>query len=79
MTASSPDHQLTDMPAPITCPAQGHTSVNGVAPGLCYEIRAQGALDQRWTAWFDGLQVNRDGNQTVISGPVADQTACTAC
>jgi hypothetical protein len=56
-------------------PAQGHTDVNGLAPGSRYEIRVQGALDWRWTAWFDGLQVSGDGNQTVICGPVADQAA----
>jgi hypothetical protein len=34
-----------------------------------------GILDGRWTAWFEGLQVSSDGEETVISGPVADQTA----
>ncbi len=47
-----------------------------MAPGSRYEIRVQGeALDRRWTAWFDGLQVSSDGSQTVICGPVADQAA----
>ena len=40
-----------------------------------YEIRVKGILDGRWTAWFDGLRVSRDGAETVISGPVADQAA----
>jgi hypothetical protein len=40
-----------------------------------YEIRIEGVLDERWTAWFDGLQVNSQGNQTIISGPLADQAA----
>jgi len=39
-----------------------------------YEIRVDGALDDRWADWF-GLQVTRDGTQTVISGPLADQSA----
>ena len=38
-----------------------------------YEIRVKGILDQRWTAWFEDLQVTSDGEQTVIAGPVADQ------
>ena len=46
-----------------------------MASGPSYEIRAQGALDQRWSAWFEGLQVSGDGSQTVIYGPVADQAA----
>jgi hypothetical protein len=37
-----------------------------------YEIRVDGVLDQRWTAWFEGLEVDSDGRQTVISGEVAD-------
>ena len=40
-----------------------------------YEIRVKGILDGRWTAWFEGLQDTSDGEETVISGPVADQAA----
>jgi hypothetical protein len=40
-----------------------------------YEIRFKGILDRRWTAWFEGLQVSSDGDQTVLSGRVADQAA----
>ncbi len=40
-----------------------------------YEIRVKGVLDGRWTAWFEDLQVSSDGEETVISGPVADQAA----
>jgi hypothetical protein len=41
-----------------------------------YAIRVQGRLPARWSAWFDGLSVTTppDGT-TVISGPVADQSA----
>jgi len=40
-----------------------------------YEIRIDGVLDDHWADWFGGLQVTRDGSQTVISGPLADQPA----
>jgi hypothetical protein len=40
-----------------------------------YEIRVEGVLDSRWEAWFDGLQVISEDEQTVISGPLADQSA----
>jgi hypothetical protein len=40
-----------------------------------YEIRVKGILDGRWTAWFKDLQVTSDGEETVISGPGADQAA----
>ena len=38
-----------------------------------YEIRIEGVLGERWTAWFDGLHVSSEGTETVISGPLADQ------
>jgi hypothetical protein len=41
-----------------------------------YEIRVEGVLDQRWSAWFDGLQLtSQPDGVTVIAGPVADQAA----
>ena len=41
-----------------------------------YEIRVEGELDQRWSAWFDGLRIGTEpGGVTVLSGPVADQAA----
>jgi hypothetical protein len=40
-----------------------------------YEIRVRGVLDGRWTAWFEDLHVSSDGEETVFSGPVADQAA----
>jgi hypothetical protein len=40
-----------------------------------YEIRLDGVLDQRWTAWFEGLQVTTEGSQTVICGLLPDQPA----
>jgi hypothetical protein len=41
-----------------------------------YELRVQGVLDDRWSAWFEGLQVSSDqAGQTTIAGPVADQAA----
>ena len=40
-----------------------------------YEIRVKGILDGRWAIWFEDLQVASDGEETVISGAVADQAA----
>ena len=40
-----------------------------------YEIRVAGVLDDRWAAWFDGLQISGHGEETVICGLVADQPA----
>jgi hypothetical protein len=40
-----------------------------------YEIRVAGVLDDRWAAWFGGLQISGQGEETVISGMFADQPA----
>jgi hypothetical protein len=40
-----------------------------------YEIRLEGVLDQRWTDWFEGLQITCEDDQTLISGPLPDQPA----
>ena len=41
-----------------------------------YEIRIQGRLEDRWSAWFDGMDLVTDPDgSTVIRGPVADQAA----
>jgi hypothetical protein len=45
-------------------------------PATSYEIRVDGVLDRRWSAWFEGLAVTSDqAGQTLIAGPVADQAA----
>src|SRR5215472_7967155 len=40
-----------------------------------YEIRVAGVLDGRWADWFNGLQISGQGEETVICGLVADQSA----
>jgi hypothetical protein len=40
-----------------------------------YEIRIQGRLDDRWSAWFDGMQLVDEDGCTLIRGQVADQAA----
>ena len=40
-----------------------------------YEIRVAGVLDSRWAAWFNGLQISSQGEETVIRGLLADQPA----
>ena len=49
--------------------------MSGPARSARNEIRVEGVLDQSWTAWFEGLEVDNDDRQTVISGTVADQAA----
>jgi hypothetical protein len=41
-----------------------------------YEIRVQGHLDTRWSAWLDGLSLTPESNgTTLIHGPIIDQAA----
>jgi hypothetical protein len=41
-----------------------------------YEIRVQGHLDSRWSAWLDGLSLSTESDgTTVIHGQIADQSA----
>ncbi len=39
-----------------------------------YEIRVDGVLDERWTEWF-GLGLVIEGDETVLFGTLADQSA----
>lgn len=39
------------------------------------EIRVEGQLAPRWSAWLDGLTVTAEGGTTLIHGPIADQAA----
>ena len=49
--------------------------MSGSQSSARYQIRIEGILDQRWTAWFEGLQIASEGQQTVISGLLPDQPA----
>jgi hypothetical protein len=40
-----------------------------------YEIRVAGVLDSRWAAWFNGLHIRGQGEETAICGLLADQPA----
>jgi hypothetical protein len=53
-----------------------HATSGSGREGDWYRIRIQGHLDQRWTAWFDGLALTYDGEgTTILQGHVADQAA----
>jgi hypothetical protein len=41
-----------------------------------YEIKIKGHLDQRWSEWFEGLQLTYlEGDMTLLSGSLPDQAA----
>ena len=68
---------LLQVPWPTACPAPPtRVDSGGRERPVDYEIRVEGVLDQRWSAWFDGLQItSQPDGVTVIAGPVADQAA----
>jgi hypothetical protein len=44
--------------------------------GDIYRVRVRGHLDDRWSDWLGGLDVQReDDGTTVLVGPVVDQAA----
>jgi hypothetical protein len=41
-----------------------------------YRITVEGALDESWSAWFDGLTIAHDaGGETTLEGTIRDPTA----
>ncbi len=40
-----------------------------------YEFRIKGQLGMDWADWFDGFTVRQDGDCTVMTGSVIDQSA----
>lgn len=41
-----------------------------------YQFTVLGHLDSEWSEWFDGLTITQtDKGETILSGPVTDQTA----
>lgn len=40
-----------------------------------YEIRLESVLEDRWSEWFEGLHIENQGGETILSGAVPDQSA----
>jgi hypothetical protein len=40
-----------------------------------YEVRVDGVLDGRWSQWFEGLRIDHQGGETILSGMLPDQPA----
>jgi hypothetical protein len=40
-----------------------------------YEVRVEGVLDVRWSEWFEGLQLQNQSGETILSGTLPDQPA----
>ena len=51
------------------------TSEGGGSWPARYEIRLESVLDDRWSEWFQGLHLESQGSETILSGTIADQSA----
>jgi hypothetical protein len=40
-----------------------------------YEIRVEGCLTEKWAEWFDCLTITQENGETLLSGPLTDQSA----
>lgn len=40
-----------------------------------FQIKVKGILDKRWSDWFDHFEIEQTGDESVLTGPVADQAA----
>jgi hypothetical protein len=49
--------------------------VSGIGWPARYEVRVEGVLDGRWSEWFEGLQLQNQSGETILSGTLPDQPA----
>jgi hypothetical protein len=43
---------------------------------MVYQIRIEGHLGSKWTAWFGDVSITQEDNgETLLTGPVVDQAA----
>ena len=40
-----------------------------------YRIKLKGCLDPDWSDWFEQMAISTEGDQTILTGAVADQAA----
>ena len=52
----------------MTKPNKSHFPVH-------YRIKLKGHLDSRWSDWFEEMAISSEGEETILTGPVADQAA----
>jgi len=42
---------------------------------VVYQIKIKGQLHCEWTDWFEGLTITLEEGDTLLTGPLADQSA----
>ena len=58
-------------------PQEEQTQPNAALSNMdVYEIRVKGHLGERWSEWFDGLEItNLEDGEALLSGEIMDQAA----
>jgi hypothetical protein len=49
--------------------------VSGAGWPARYEVRVDGVLGGRWSHWFEGLRIDHEEGETILSGTLPDQPA----
>ena len=39
-----------------------------------YQIRVEGQLNSHWSDWFEGMAIDHEGETTILTGSVEDQS-----
>ena len=52
----------------MTKPHKSHTPVH-------YRIKLKGHLDHKWSEWLEQMAISTEGDQTILTGLLADQAA----
>lgn len=39
------------------------------------EIKVEGRLDSKWQDWFEGMEIGYDGNHSILSGNIKDESS----
>ena len=52
----------------MTKPRKSYSSVH-------YRIKLKGCLDHKWSDWFEQMKISTQDDETILTGPVADQAA----
>ncbi|MGD8398810.1 MAG: hypothetical protein PVG11_08125 [Anaerolineae bacterium] len=42
---------------------------------LHVEIRIRGRIEEHWSSWFEDLTIEYTGDETILSGAIADQAS----
>ena len=52
----------------MTKPRKSHTPMH-------YRIKLKEHLDNKWSAWFEEMDISTEDGETILTGQVADQAA----